>query len=49
MSRTVANAESPGITLMALANGTFVPATTDSGLPKEVLPLVPHRFDATSR
>ena len=48
MSRTVAQVESPAVALVALANGTFVPATIESGVPKEVLPLVPHRFAETT-
>ncbi|MEO7179884.1 MAG: multicopper oxidase domain-containing protein [Gemmatimonadaceae bacterium] len=48
LSHTVANVESPGVSLMSLANGTFVPATTDSGRTKEALPLVAHRFDGTT-
>ncbi len=48
ISRTVANVESPPVALMPLANGTFVPFTTERGLMREVVPLVPYRFDGTS-
>jgi hypothetical protein len=48
MSRTVAGVESPATFLIPLADGTFVPGTSDNGLVKETLPAVSYRIDATT-
>lgn len=46
--RTVAHVESPAVALVPLADGTFVPGATDSGMTKETVPLEPHRFDGAT-
>lgn len=48
MSRTVNDVESQPVYLMPLADGTFAPATTDSGLMKEISPVVPYRLDGST-
>ena len=48
MSRTVADVESPAVFMMPLADGTFVPGTSDSGLMKETLPVVHYRIDGST-
>ncbi len=48
ITRTIAGVETTPVTLIPLADGTFVPGTIENGFAKEATPLVHYRLDGTT-